>query len=110
MSTWVYFACLDHDPPLRADQESGQHNEWEPMRTLLAERDSLLDLVHADVLDAYGLNDRWTSNGLRFFQQHPRCRLACVDEYGRWTDLGHGVPGGATLNDRNVLTNKGNLG
>lgn len=25
MSTYLYLACLDHDPPLFADDESGQH-------------------------------------------------------------------------------------
>ena len=25
MSTWIYLECADHDPPISADGESGQH-------------------------------------------------------------------------------------
>lgn len=91
MSTWVYYACIDHDPPLVNDLESGQHGEVDEMRKLLEGRETWLSM-----LDEYGehiqLAERYTANGVQFFQHHPRCALACVDEYGRWTDLGMGLP------------------
>jgi hypothetical protein len=107
VSTWVYFACLDHDPPIRADSESGQHNEFAAMRALLASREAVLAGVAAlGPWVSIETGDRYKDNGLAFFAQHPRCRLACVDEYDRWTDLGHGVPDGARLNERNLQQGK----
>lgn len=81
MSTYVYLQCLDHNPPLRADEESGQH---------------LYDLpqLRADVRDREALVEAWEAmeftsdlgyfrtNTLRFLRQHPKCRLGIIDEYG----------------------------
>lgn len=89
MSTCVYFVCIDHYPPLVAGAESGQHNEIEEMRELLRNRDRWLDITEDERIE---ITDPYTANGVRFFRQHPRCRLACRDEYQRWTDLGMGLP------------------
>lgn len=89
MSTWVYFVCIDHDPVLVADAESGQHNEVEAMRELLDHREDWLDIADDERIT---ISDRYAANGVRFFQQHPRCRLACKNEYAVWTDLGAGLP------------------
>lgn len=93
MSTSVYLVCIDHDPPIRADSECGQHGEVDRCRTILGRRDDLLRLS-AECDYFFSTGDRWTDNGLHFFKTHPRCRVACEDEYGRWTDLGMGLPPG----------------
>lgn len=100
MSTYVYFACIDHSPPIRSEAESGQHNEVEAMREQLDRRDNWIDVAEDDRVE---IVDRYAANGARFFRQHPACRLACVDEYGLWTDLGMGLPS-------NIVANPSNLG
>lgn len=97
MSTWVYLACIDHDPPLVSDCESGQHDERVGMALLVADRDKWLALTRNDDVE---ITDRWSRNGSYFLRSHPKCRLACVDEYNRWTDLGQGVPKGVKMHER----------
>ena len=80
MSTWIYLECADHDPPISADGESGQHlydlpdiredirrrAEWTPER-----------------VDECGDAHWFRRNSRRFLAQHPRCRIVIRDEYGR---------------------------
>lgn len=48
MSTYLYLECLDHDPPLRADGESGQHLDDLPqLRADIAARDGLVAVAAA---------------------------------------------------------------
>ena len=82
MSTYLYLTCLDHDPPLRAESESGQHlYDLPDIRTDIRDRDALVRLW-----DDGALGQRWTGlprvNSLRFLSQHRTCRIGIVDEYG----------------------------
>ncbi len=79
MSTWIYLECADHDPPISADGESGQHlydlpdiredirrrAEWTPER-----------------VDECGDAHWFRRNSRRFLAQHPHCRIVIRDEYG----------------------------
>ena len=77
MSTWLYLQCLDHDPPLIASDESGQHL-------------SDLPQIHADInlseeFLANDINDLeyFRRNSYRFLIQHRSCRITVLDENGR---------------------------
>ena len=84
MSTYVYLECLDHDPPLTADDESGQHlYDLPQIRADLADRDRIIadliadaDWLHED--DAY-----FRRHTARFLSVHPHCSIGIRDEYGR---------------------------
>lgn len=82
MSTYLYLTCLDHDPPLRAESESGQHLcDLPAIRAdVTRNRDSLVRLWDEGCLNPYGAPFR--ANSARFLAQHRTCRIGIVDEYG----------------------------
>ena len=84
MSTYLYLTCLDHTPPLMAEDESGQHLYDLPrIRDEIANRES--------VASEDKLPGAWTGEAAsyfrarssRFLAQHPSCRIGIRDEYGR---------------------------
>lgn len=81
MSTYVYLECQNHEPPLRASEESGQHlHDLPQIRRDIADRDVLVRLyAESDWLD---LGDYFRNNTIRFLAEHPRCDLGIRDEYG----------------------------
>lgn len=79
MSTWHYWECVDHDPPIRADGESGQHDYNRPT---MIEDYAKRDLLVAAANDGLWENDRYRVNTQAFFREHPHCRLRIVTEYG----------------------------
>jgi hypothetical protein len=79
MSTYLYLRCLDHNPPLVADGESGQH---------LYD----LDVIRLDVADRvavaarepdYEYDSHFRRNTAIFLTAHQMCRIDVLDEYGR---------------------------
>ena len=66
MSTDLSLACLDHDPPLVAED--------------LRDRDVLVRLWDADP----GMQNYFRNNTSRFLAHHRDCRLGIVSEYGDW--------------------------
>lgn len=78
MSTWLYLECLDHDPPLTADSESGQHLSDLPQ--IWADLDKRLPELLL-VLDIDG-GSHFRKNTARFRQAHPHCHIVIRDEYG----------------------------
>jgi hypothetical protein len=79
MSTYLHLICLDHTPPLVAQEESGQHlYDLPQIRADLAAR---AEIVAAADLDIWP-DDYFRRNTARFFVDHPTCRLAIRDEYG----------------------------
>ena len=79
MSTYYYWQCLSHQPPLRAEAESGQHDyDLTQMREDFKYRQLLAEAAGLD----YFSDDRYVRNTQRFFHQHPHCKLEIVDEYG----------------------------
>lgn len=93
MSTWLYLACIDHEPPLVADGESQQHAaDWQiaHIRSMVERR---AELIAVD-MGIFEVPNDYDRNTLRFLRQHPSCRVALQSEYGDWHDMGHGVPEG----------------
>lgn len=86
MSTYLYLECLDHDPPIRAEDESGQHLYDLPrIRHEIANREAVVAASLADDdLAEWGDINGWyfRSHSARFLRQHPKCRIGIRDEYG----------------------------
>lgn len=79
MSTYVYLECLDHDPPLSADDESGQHlSDLPQIRADLADRERVV----ASIRDGWDPGDYFRNNTARFLASHKKCRIGIRDEYG----------------------------
>lgn len=80
MSTYVYLRCEDHDPPMYAQDESGQHlTDLPQIRADLANRDALI-AAHADDME---IDDYFRRHTLWFLIKHPKRRTTIWDEYGR---------------------------
>ena len=90
MSTWCYYQCLDHQPPLVGDEEFTQHvgdRHWDRALALIAQRPVDLDeryleaysslVGDEEITDAY-----FGGNARRFLNHHPTCRIGVIDEYG----------------------------
>ena len=76
----MYLVCLDHDPPLRAEDESGQHTyDLEQIQKDVHRRDAFVAMADAD--PDYGHHFR--NNTARFLVRHRKCRIGIEDEYGR---------------------------
>lgn len=83
MSCYQYLNCIDHDPPLRAEGESGQHTYDIPrIQELLAMRDTIVQV--ADTLP-FEPESRYDANTIAFIRQHPHCRLRIINELGEDT-------------------------
>lgn len=81
MSTWLYLRCLDHDPPLIADGESGQHlYDLPQIRDDIANREDIVRYIEDDV---WPDDNRFQMNTYRFLHAHPKCRVDIVDEYNK---------------------------
>lgn len=82
MSTWLYLECMDHDPPIRADSESGQHlSDLPQIRGDIAMRDKLVELY--ELTEREWPSEHWRRNTVSFLAQHPKCHIRIRDEYGR---------------------------
>jgi len=86
VSTYVYLECLDHTPPLRADDESGQHlSDLPQIRADLADRARIVADYNASAYWLLGddIATYFRRHTARFLAAHPRCRVGIRDEYGR---------------------------
>lgn len=93
MSTYWYFECLDHDPPLRSEDEFTQHSDDESFRTGVALALSRGDAASAWAGEWYDASDYFERNARKFLVQHPKCALELVNEYGERRPLS-ATPGG----------------
>lgn len=85
MSTYWYFECLSHDPPLRSDGEFTQHTEDEHYVHAL-ELAAQRPLERPDD-DWWYADENWhpfyyERQARWFLQSHPACALGLVNEYG----------------------------
>jgi len=86
MSTFLHLVCMDHDPPLAADSESGQHlsdlpqiraDLAAPLAELAAQAEAVPGTPAFEV-------DPWyfRRHTLWFRRDHPTCHIGIRDEYG----------------------------
>jgi hypothetical protein len=79
MSTYIYLQCLDHTPPLKASDESGQHlYDLPQIRADIANRERIV----AAYKDDWQPGGYFRGHTAWFLVQHPTCRLGIIDEYG----------------------------
>jgi hypothetical protein len=84
VSTYWYFQCLDHTPPLTSEDEFTQHTDDAAFHRgvkLAASR----PLPTEDELDDLGLHlsdDYFSRNARRFLLAHPACSLGLLNEQG----------------------------
>jgi hypothetical protein len=99
VSTYIYLECVDHDPPLRADGESGQHlYDLPQIRADIADREALVRVRNSGRLRTGGRHrhDGWVdfgyfrNNTIGFLAAHPRCEIGIRDEYGQEHPLTEG--------------------
>ena len=80
MSTWIYLECLDHNPPLQAEDESGQHlYNLTQIRADLTDRDRIVANTNDDIWP----ENYFRRHTARFLTNHPKCRIGIRDEYGK---------------------------
>ncbi len=79
MSTYLYLECLDHNPPLRAVEESGQHlYDLPQIRADVANRDTIIAALELNIVS----DEPFRSTTAWFLANHPHCQLAIRDERG----------------------------
>jgi len=86
VSTSIYLYCLDHNPPIRAESESGQHLYDLPrLRADLDERERITSMDVEDWWEVTtgGEVDHFTLNTWRFLREHPECNIEIRDQYER---------------------------
>lgn len=80
MSTYIYLVCTDHDPPIVAEDESGQHlYDLPQIRQDVADREHIVQATRG----GFTADDYYRRNTARFLRQHPKCNLEIRDEYDR---------------------------
>jgi len=85
MSTYIYLECLDHSPPLRAGDESGQHlTDLDRIKEEVKNRDYLVKLFEDSAIDYYGAY--FTYRSAKFLSAHRDCRIGIINEYGERYD------------------------
>lgn len=80
MSTYLYLTCDSHEPPLPAEDESGQHLYDLPrIRDEIANRDFIARQIdRTGVVAGY-----FEMHSARFLHRHQGCQVGIEDEYGR---------------------------
>ena len=82
MSTYMYLTCIDHDPPIRAREESGQHYYDLPrIRAEVADRHGLVARLQSGARSEH-YDNYFTRNSALFLRYHPSCRIRIETEYG----------------------------
>ena len=87
MSTYWYFECLDHSPPLRSEDEFTQHTDDAAFKRAVELATNRDGIGHPWTGDWYDASDRFEKNARRFLVAHPTCRLGLLNEYGDRRDL-----------------------
>lgn len=79
MSTYLYLTCLDHDPPLLANEESGQHlYDLPQIRDDIARRELWVKQSDSGYIDL----GYFRNHTIDFLCAHRSCRIGITDEYG----------------------------
>lgn len=96
MSTYWYYECLDHDPPMQSGDEFTQHtdDEWFKQGVKLA-MDRPQPADDGEYWCGRFTDDHQRSrlyfrmNARNFLHSHPTCKIGLIDEYGRRRRLEH---------------------
>jgi len=76
----MYLTCMDHDPPLLADDESGQHHYDLPrIWREIENREEVANRMHDNWTN---IEEYFESRSAKFLAAHPRCDIGVTDEYG----------------------------
>lgn len=94
MGTTWQLECLDHDPPLRSDEvEQHTNGNLEHVAGLARAPEAItergFESVSAEWVHRsnYEWNSYFINNAIRFVTEHPRCRLALVNEHDERREL-----------------------
>jgi len=85
MSTYLYLTCLDHDPPLLAQDESGQHLYDLPrIRIEINNREIIVENYDNSAVPLYfdTGTGHFSANSAFFLSQHRKCNIGITSEYG----------------------------
>lgn len=80
MSTYIYLTCESHNPPLRAEDESGQH-----LYDLPRIREEIQNRKVIARIEDEGLpcGNPFVQHSAYFLSRHKECGIGIVDEYGQ---------------------------
>jgi hypothetical protein len=81
VSTYWYFECMEHDPPLRSDEEFTQHTNDASFERAVALA-WMRPLVEDPEVFGSVAADYFERNAHAFLVKHPHCRVEMVSEYG----------------------------
>lgn len=80
MSTWFYLQCENHDPPIRAARESGQHyRDLQQIFAALDNRDTVIRTWNCFATPRASFP--W--NTAKFIVTHPHCTITVQSETGQ---------------------------
>jgi hypothetical protein len=88
MSTYLHLVCMGHNPPLVAEQESGQHlYELPRIRADIEMRTELVRKYRGEdgTFGMFNLHDivgYFSANSAKFLSEHEECVIGIRDEYG----------------------------
>lgn len=96
MSTYWYYECLDHDPPIQSLDEFTQHTEDEAFARGVGLTEAR-PLAEKECTWNDRSREYFDNNARRFLLQHPTCRVGIINEYGerRLIAASDGVDGAA---------------
>lgn len=87
VSTYWYFECLDHDPPIQSGPEFTQHTDdrhyFRAIELLMTRPvEAVNDYWTATGDDDHKVDRYFEMNATGFLSEHPKCRIGFVNEYG----------------------------
>jgi hypothetical protein len=85
LSTYWYFRCDSHTPPVESDEEFTQHTNDSAFRhglELLKQRPVSYDDMVSQKGEGDVASDYFAGNAVRFLQHHPHCKITVINEYG----------------------------
>lgn len=85
MSTYFHLVCTCHNPPLVAQEESGQHHYDLPrIRADIAMREVLVRKYRGEdgTFDMKSIVGYFSYNSAKFLAEHEGCVIGIRDEYG----------------------------
>lgn len=76
----MFLRCLDHTPPLQAEEESGQH--YYDLKDIFADIKGRETIVKAWEMGMIP-QDYFRRRTASFLAAHPKCNIDVVSEYGQ---------------------------